>query len=399
VVGNNLQNPSFWTRKRRMTIQRKKHNKNNQPVGLIGRLLLTTTIVITSFILIIIVGLLLSSKGNTIPLIDHQGNPITGSISEKIFVDINGVKQGMFIKSVDEANPVLLFLHGGPGMPEYFLTKTYPTGLEENFTVVWWEQRGAGLSFSPDIPSETMRIDQLVTDTLELSNYLRDRFGKEKIYLMGHSGGSFIGILAAHLAPELFYAYIGVGQMSFQLKSETLAYDYMLAEYKKRGNNKMVEKLENAPPGMVNPLPDSYLMLRDDAMHRLGIGTTHEMNSVISGIFIPSWLNKEYTLKEKLNIWRGKSFSAVYLRNEMFSIDLTQKVQTLEIPVYFLHGKFDYTCSYKLAREYLDELHAPVKGFYTFEQSAHSPLFEEPGRMMEILQNDVIFGVNQLADD
>lgn len=381
-----------------MTNLRENNNKNHQPGRLIGRFIMTTTIVLTGFILIIMVGLLLSSKGKPIPLKDDRGNPIAGSISEKIYVEINGVHQGMFIKSKDEKNPVLLFLHGGPGMPEYFLTQKYPTGLEENFTVVWWEQRGAGLSFSPNIPPETMTIDQLVADTLEVSNYLRNRFGKEKIYLIGHSGGSFIGILAAHQAPELFYAYIGVGQMSYQLKSENLAYAYMLDEYRKAGNNKMVEKLEKAPPGMVSPLPDAYLLLRDDAMHRLGIGTTKEMKSVISGIFIPSLVNKEYTLKEKLNIWRGKSFSAGYLRNEMFSIDLTQKVQTLEIPAYFLHGRFDYTCSYELAKDYLDELNAPVKGFYTFEQSAHSPIFEEPEKLMEILQNDILSGVTHMAD-
>ncbi|MDO9084790.1 MAG: alpha/beta hydrolase [Anaerolineaceae bacterium] len=352
------------------------------------------------FFMLLLFGILFSlSTGNPIPFTDENGISLPGSISEKIFVDINGVRQGMFIKSRDETNPVLLFVHGGPGMPEYFLTQKYPTDLEENFTVVWWEQRGAGLSFSPDISPETMTIDQLVEDTLVVSNYLRNRFGKEKIYLMGHSGGSFIGILAAYQAPELYYAYIGMAQMSYQLESENLAYDYMLAEYKKNGNEKMVEKLENAPPGMVSPLPDAYLMLRDDAMHRLGIGTTMEMKSVISGIFIPSLLNKEYTLKEKFNIWRGKSFSAGYLRNEMFSIDLTQKVQTLDLPVYFLHGKYDYTCSYDMANDYLDELQAPVKGFYTFEQSAHSPIFEEPGRMMEILQNDVLSGVNYLADD
>ena len=106
-----------------MTIQRKNDNRNSQPGRLIGRFILTTTIVITSFILIIIVVLLLSSKGKPIPLTDESGNTIAGSISEKIFVDINGVRQGMFIKSKDETNPVLLFLHGGPGMPEYFLTQ------------------------------------------------------------------------------------------------------------------------------------------------------------------------------------------------------------------------------------------------------------------------------------
>jgi pimeloyl-ACP methyl ester carboxylesterase len=388
----------LMNRKRKLMTIQKRIPRNMIPARLIGRFIMTIAI-IGLFLLLILFGILFSmSKGNPIPFTDENGLPLSGSISEKIFIDINGVKQGMFIKSKDETNPVLLFLHGGPGMPEYFLTQKYPTGLEENFTVVWWEQRGAGLSFSPDIPSVTMTIDQLVADTLEVSNYLRNRFGKEKIYLMGHSGGSFIGILAAHQAPELFYAYIGVAQMSYQLTSENLAYTYMLAEYKKLGNNKMVEKLEKAPPGLVSPLPDAYLMLRDDAMHRLGIGTTMEMKSVISGIFIPSLLNKEYTLKEKLNIWRGKPYSAGHLRNEMFSIDLTQKVQRLELPVYFLHGKYDYTCSYEMARDYLDIIQAPVKGFYSFENSAHSPLFEEPERMMKILLDDVLGRSNTLVD-
>jgi pimeloyl-ACP methyl ester carboxylesterase len=385
-------------RKRKLMTIQKRIPRNMIPTRLIGRFIMTIAI-IGLFLLLILFGILFSlSKGNPIPFTDENGLPLSGSISEKIFIEINGVKQGMFIKSKDETNPVLLFMHGGPGMPEYFLTQKYPTGLEENFTVVWWEQRGAGLSFSTDIPSVTMTIDQLVADTLEVSNYLRNRFGKEKIYLMGHSGGSFIGILAAHQAPELFYAYIGVAQMSYQLTSENLAYTYMLAEYKKLGNNKMVEKLEKAPPGLVSPLPDAYLMLRDDAMHRLGIGTTMEMKSVISGIFIPSLLNKEYSLKEKLNIWRGKLYSAGHLRNEMFSIDLTQKVQRLELPVYFLHGKYDYTCSYEMARDYLDTIQAPVKGFYTFGNSAHSPLFEEPERMMKILLDDVLGGSNTLVD-
>ena len=376
----------------------KNNGVNNQPKKILGRLILSTTIFLSSLIIVIIVVLLLSSKGKSVPLHDDQGNPIPGSISEKVFMEINGVKQGMFIKSNDASNPVLLFLHGGPGMPEYFLTKNYPTGLDDEFTVVWWEQRGAGLSYHPEISADTMTVDQLVDDTIALTNYLRERFGKEKIYLMGHSGGSFIGILAADRAPELFYAYIGVAQMSYQMRSENLAYDYMLEEYKKLNDKKMVQKLEQAPPGMTSPLPMAYLKLRDDAMHRIGIGTTREMKSVISGIFLPSLLHPEYTFSEKINIWRGKAFSANLLRNEMFATDLTEQINSLKIPVYFFHGKYDYTCSYDLAKDFLEKLQARVKGFYTFDNSAHSPIFEEPERMMEILQEDVLAGVNQMAD-
>ena len=191
------------------------------------------------------------------------------------------------------------------------LPEKYPTGLEDDFTVVWWEQRGSGLSYSADIPPETMTLEQMISDTLEVTNYLRQRFGKEKIYLMGHSGGTFIGIQAAARAPELYYAYIGVAQMSNQLKSEKLAYDYMLQQFKENGNTKMVRKLEAAPVTMTGGTPDAYLAVRDAAMHSLGIGTTHDMKSVITGIFLPSLASREYTLMEKVNMWRGKSRAGI----------------------------------------------------------------------------------------
>jgi pimeloyl-ACP methyl ester carboxylesterase len=343
-------------------------------------------------------ALFLWSTGKPTLIVDENGRPLAGSLSEKVFVNINGVQQGMFIKSKDERNPVLLFLHGGPGMPEYFLTGRYPTGLEDYFTVVWWEQRGSGLSYRADLPAETMTVEQMIADTLEMTNYLRQRFGKEKIYLMGHSGGSFFGIQAAARAPELYHAYIGMGQMAYQLKSEQLAYDYMLKQYQEIGNSKMVRKLEEAPPTMSSPLPASYLALRDEAMHGIGIGTTRDMKSVITGVFVPSWLSRAYSVREKVNIWRGKIFSARLLRDQMFATDLTTQVQVLDLPVYFFHGLFDYTCSYTEAKSYFEKINAPVKGFYTFEQSAHSPLFEEPEKMRKIFLEDVLVGANSHAE-
>jgi pimeloyl-ACP methyl ester carboxylesterase len=346
----------------------------------------------------ILVGLLLAcSPGKPETFLDEHGSPLAGSISEKVFVNINGVEQGMFIMSKDVTHPVLLFLHGG--MPDYFLTQKYPTGLEEYFTVVWWEQRGSGLSYSTDIPPETMAVEQLISDTLAVTNYLRHRFGQEKIYLMGHSGGTFIAIQATARAPELYYAYIGVAQMSYQLKSERLAYEYMLQQFQENGNLEMVRKLEAAPVTMTSGTSDAYLALRDKAMHSLGIGTTHDMNSVISGIFFPSLTFRGYTLLEKINMWRGKSQSGVSpFWDEMIATDLTITVPELEIPVYFFGGIYDYTCSYTLAKEYLENLQAPMKGFYTFEHSAHSPLFEEPEKMLRILLEDVLAGTNNLAD-
>jgi pimeloyl-ACP methyl ester carboxylesterase len=349
--------------------------------------------------ILFLLGVLLfwSYPGKPKPFMDQNGRPLAGSLSEKIYLDINGVKQGMFIKSKDINNPVLLYLHGG--MPDYFLTHKYPTGLEDDFTVVWWEQRGSGISYSTDIPRETLTLEQMIADTLEVTNYLRRRFGQDKIYLMGHSGGTFIGIQAAARAPELYYAYIGEAQMANQLESERLAYNYMLDQFKANGNTKMVQKLEAAPVTVKDGAPRSYLLLRDQAMHSLGIGTTHDMDSVVSGIFFPSLQSRDYTLTEKINLWRGKASSGVAsLWGEMLAIDLSERLTELALPVYFLEGIYDYTCTYSVAREYFEILKAPAKGFYTFEHSAHSPIFEEPEKVQTILREDVLIGANNLAD-
>jgi len=364
-----------------------------------GTIVLITLSILLACILILVGVLLVSSPGKPKPFLGDNGKVLIGSISEKIHVNINGVEQGMFIKSKNNANPVLLFIHGGPGMPEYFLTQGYPTGLEDYFTVCYWEQRGAGLSYSSDIPPETLTEEQLISDTLEVTNYLRQRFGQEKIYLMAHSWGSFIGIQAAARAPEKYNAYIGVAQISRPLESEKLAYKYMMEQYTIAGDKRMVQRLEKFPIIEMDIVPNSYRSLRDEAMHKLGIGTMHNMKSVVSGIFLPSWKFPEYTLSEKVNIWRGKWFvHSTNMWNQMIATDLTAKVPKLDIPVYFFHGIYDYTCSYTLAKDYFEKLQAPLKGFYTFEQSAHSPLFEEPEKMQHILQKNVLVGVNNLAD-
>jgi len=361
------------------------------------RIMLTLTVGLLVCVFILIGVLLVYSPGKPQSFVDENGKLLPGSISEKIFVNINGVQQGMIIKSKDVKNPVLLYVHGG--MPDYFLTQKYPTDLEDSFTVVWWEQRGSGLSFNPDVPPETITTEQLISDTLEVTNYLRNRFGKEKIGLMGHSGGTFIGIQAASRAPELYYAYVGVAQMSDQLESERLAYDYMLQKFKENGNTKMVQKLEAAPITLETGIPDAYYALRDGAMHSLGIGTTHDMKSVISGIFLPSLTFREYTLMEKFNLWRGKSQSGVSsIWDEIITTDLTTQVTELEVPVYILAGRYDYTVNYDLQKNYFMKINAPKKGFFTFENSAHSPLFEEPEKFIQIMVNDVLNGNVNLAD-
>ncbi len=339
--------------------------------------------------------LLTLSPGELTQFTDENGNRLENSIYEKVFVEVNNIEMGMIIKGKDVSNPLLLFVHGGPGMTEYFLQENYPTGLEDYFTVVWWDQRGAGLSYHGDTDENTMTTEQFIDDTIAVTNYLRERFGQDKIYLMAHSWGTFIAIQAVDQAPELYNAYIGVEQVTYQNESEKLAYEYMLQYYENVGNNRTAAKIKK-----VDYESDEYAGMRDAIMHKAGIGTTHDMKSVVSGLFLASLKNKEYTLSEKINIWKGKIFSRnTSLFQEMDETDLRKMIQKLDIPVYFFSGIYDYTVNYQLSGDYLVHLKVPVKGFYLFKNSAHSPIFEEPDKVVSIMINDVMNGTNSLADD
>ena len=363
------------------------------------------TIIVTiflGFIFTLLSVLWAYSPGKPEPYLDKSGNILAGSISEKTFVNICGVKQGMFIKGKNTNNPVLLYIHGGPAFPNYFLIDKYAPGLEDNFTVCYWEQRGGGLSYSTDVTLESMTFEQLASDAIEVTNYLRKRFGKEKIYLMAHSGGTPFAIQAAVKAPQLYFAYIGMAQITRQAESEKMAYKYMIAQFTTAGNNKAVEKFRQYPVFESDSfiIPFYKSLIRDESMHKLGIGTMRSMKSIFTGVFIPVWLCKAYTLSEKLNIWKSK-FSFIKktkLIDQLFATDISTQVPKLVIPVYFFSGKYDLTVNINLSRAYLEKLDAPVKGFYTFENSAHSPLFEEPQRFNEIMINDVLNNTTTFSD-
>ncbi len=259
---------------------------------------------VSAFIILCLVVLLAMSPGKIKQFKDENGKAIENSIAQKCFVEINGVKMGMIIKGKDISNLILLFVHGGPGMPEYFLTENYPTGLEDYFTVVYWDQRGAGLSYSSNIDQNTITVNQYINDTIAVTNYLRKRFSQDKIYLMAHSWGTYFSIQAAQKAPQLYNAYIAVAQVTCQDESERLAYEYMLDYYSKAGDDRTLRKLEEN-----GYLSDGYRKIRDEVMHRSGIGTTHEMNSVVTGIFLPSLTNREFTVAEKNKSMAWQAFT------------------------------------------------------------------------------------------
>jgi pimeloyl-ACP methyl ester carboxylesterase len=243
-----------------------------------------------------------------------------------------------------------------------------------------------------------MTMAQFIADTVDVADYLRERFGQDKIYLLGHSWGSFLGIQVAAAAPERFHPYVGMGQVTYQLCSEVLAHQFMVEAYRARGNPGMVRHLEAAPVSMTDGLSPAYLRLRDRAMHGLGVGTTRDMSSIFRGVFLPVWLSSAYTVKEKINIWRGIGWSRSFLWNEILETDLTSRQTEFDVPIYFFIGRHDLTANTDLARDYFNQINAPVKGFYLFDGSAHSPLFEEPGKALEILLTDVLRQRTSLAD-
>lgn len=357
-----------------------------------GRVMTTAALILLAALVLGVAWLEAVSPGQPDPLRDATGNVIAGSLSERVTTLIGGIPQAMILQSVDPANPVLLFLHGGPGMPEFFMELDYPTGLERHFTMVWWEQRGAGMSFSADIPPETMTMEQMIADTVEVADYLRSRFGQDRILLLGHSWGSYLGIQVAAAAPDRFRAYVGMAQIVHQLRSEVMAHDYLLGVYRTRGDAGMVRRLEAAPVSMEDGLSPEWMRLRDAAMHRAGVGHTRDISSVITGIFLPVWRVRAYTLIDKINVWRGKIWSRPFFWENLLQDDLSTRLTDFDLPIHIFVGRHDQTANPELSRAYFDVIEAPAKGFHVFENSAHSPLFEEPARATGILLNEVLPG-------
>jgi pimeloyl-ACP methyl ester carboxylesterase len=358
--------------------------------------------VLLGLVVSMLVFLTIISPGKPVAFTDEYGNILKGSISEKIFVTIGGVKQGMFIQSKNIEKPVLLFLHGGPGFPNYFLFEKFKPGLEDYFTVCYWEQRGGGLSYSPEVIVEDMTLEQLTSDAIEVTNYLRERFGKDKIYLLAWSGGTTIALPSVSKAPELFHAYIAMGQITRQRESEKIAYKLMLKQLTELNDQRSVKQLKKYK----NLETESDLIsfynsaTRDNLMHKMGIGTMRNMKSVFKDIFLPVWTCRAYTLREKYNIWKSKIFflPKTNLKTETLTTDFSEVYPNIDVPTYFMCGMFDLTVNIDLSRDFYNRLNAPLKGFYTFRNSAHGPLFEEPERFREILVKDVLNIDISLAD-
>ncbi len=296
-------------------------------------------------------------------------------------VQIGGIKQWLLMRGRCKDLPVLLFVHGGPGGSQIGFARHFQGILEQHFIVVNWDQRGAGLSYSKDIPSDSMRIDQFVSDLVEVTNYLRQRFLQKKIYLVGHSFGTILSILALQQRPDLFYAYYSVSQVVNIQKGEQISYDFTMAEARRTRNQKAVHQLKTIgfPPWSMS---DSRVYQK--WLNKFGCGLTHSGNFVLS-IFRYILFGSEYKLTDIYRFIKGQYFSIQTMEQEMQNIDLMKQVPRLEVPITFCTGRFDQTTPFELSRAYFSKLEAPQKHWYWFEHSAHSPLFEEAETFSKVL--------------
>lgn len=306
-----------------------------------------------------------------------SGNTPEGKtkIAGKGWTEIGGIRQGYFIRGENEENPVLLFLHGGPGSPELPMIKN--TELEKYFTICYWDQRGAGMSYNSDTKPGTMTVAQMVEDARAMTDILRQRYRQDKIYLMGHSWGSYLGIKTIEKYPGLYKAYIGIGQVTHQRESERMAYDYIIGEAQKAGDQKTVKaftKYDKYAPEF--PSNDYLLKVRTQGMNKYGVGIMHK-NASMFHIALDLMYYRGYTLGDKLNYLQGTMFSLQNLFHCVLEDNLFESSIHFEVPVYIVHGKYDYQVSYVLSRAWFNTITAPGKAFFTFENSAHSPNIEE----------------------
>ena len=357
-----------------------------------------TTVMIFKVIIILIIFLITAiivfavykGKGKAIKLTDKNGSEYKNGISTREKVKIGGEEQYIFLTGENKDNPVLLFLHGGPGSPEVALN-SFKEGerLEEKFTVCYWEQRGSGLSYNAKPENdEDMTLDLMVSDTLELSNYLRNRFNQDKIYIMGHSWGSFLGVKAIIEKPEYYKAYFGIGQVVNQVESEKLAYEYMVNKAKQIGDKKALKEFEKYNIENESFPENKYILTtRTKYMNKYGIGIMHEENYKMSKLIKEVLLFEGYSLSDFVKYGLGGLYSNKTLFKYVLEDNLMDNSYKFEIPVYILQGKYDYQVSHDLAKKYYEKIEKKKKGFYSFENSAHSPNFEETDKFLDIVFN------------
>jgi len=297
---------------------------------------------------------------------------------DELLDTIGGRDQTMLIRGRSVDNPVLLYLAGGPGGTDIGAIRRDVT-LEQDFTVVAWDQRGAGKSYESLDPIDTFTLNQLVADTVDVTNYLRDRFNEEKIYLVGQSWGSTLGALAAEQRPELYHAFVGVGQMVSQRETDVMFWEDALEWTEQTGNTDLAETLRrNGPPPYDNLMDyDAFIASEHDWNVYPEFDPSNEMPAIL---FV-----SEYSWMDRINAFKGFLDTVGTLYPQLQDIDFRQDVPRLEVPFYMIQGEHEARGRAVLAEEWFDMLEAPSKEMFIFEGSGHRAHFDRPGDFAEVM--------------
>ncbi|MGE3380810.1 MAG: alpha/beta fold hydrolase [Nocardioides sp.] len=356
------------------------HRSRSFPSAL-GLWLRRSIAVVTGLVLVALAAFI-ARPASTDPIVDADGQTIAGSVAELTRVEVDGRDLALMIRGRSAQNPVLLFLAGGPGGSELGAMRRHSVALEDDFVVVTFDQRGTGKSYDQLDPTDTMTLDGAVDDALAVTNYLRDRFDEDKVYLVGQSWGTTLGVLAVQQHPELYRAYIGVGQMVSQVATDKIFYQDTLAWARRQGNTDLVATLEeNGPPPYTDILDYEAALTNETEVHPYD----HGPNSEGAGQMSENLFVEEYTLLDQAHILGATLdvFSVLY--PQLQHIDFRTQATSLAVPVYLAQGRHEAPGRQLLAQEWFEQLRAPSKELTYFDTSGHRPLWEQPAEFHDLM--------------
>ena len=313
---------------------------------------------------VLILAIVWVKRPHTPPVRDAKGRDIEGSVASLEQVELGGFPQWILIRG-DPSKPLVLFLHGGPGMPMMWMAHRFQRPLEDEFLLVHWDQRGAGKSFAELPPIESMSDEQILADALHLVRLLEERYGKDRILLVGHSWGSYIGSLFAVRHPELLYAYVGIGQVTGSASGDSITESWLRRRAREEGETEALTDLDAQGESAY----EKWLFRFGGEIR----GETNYLTFIWTGLKAP-----EYGLGDVARVGRGSGWSSEHMRELAIDGPLEEEVTCLAVPVWLFLGEADYVTPSALAVHWLQSLRAPSKGSVRFDASAHFPYYEEP---------------------
>jgi len=333
----------------------------------------------------------LARPASTDSIVDANGDEVATSVAELTKIAVNGHDLALMIRGHDIGNPVLLFLAGGPGGAEMGAMRNHLPELEQHFTVATWDQRGTGKSYPELDPTSTLTLDSYLDDTIAVTDYLRDRFGQDRIYVLGQSWGSTLGVLAVQEHPERYQAFIGTGQMVSQLATDTIFYDDTMAWARNSGNSSLESELTTTGPPPYEQMLDYETALSYE--HEI-YPYDHTPNAEGEGGFSENFLVEEYTLIEQVHLLGAFMDTFGVLYPQLQDIDFRDTATDFDIPVFFVQGAHEADGRAEPFADWYPAVNAPIKDLTVLDTSGHRPLFEQPDEFVAYMVDTVLANTN-----